>query len=451
MLYSKSRLPRLTLLLHQHLIMAPKRSNSATSVTSASKKLKLSAPGSQDHMTLPSELEGKIDFKPACTTKDGLPWNVKIISWNVNGIRAVVKSKKLDYLKFEDADIVCLQETKCTEADFPDSAKFQGYHRFYNSAAKKGYSSTAVLSKVKPVSVTYGIDIPEHDNEGRVITAEYANFYLVNVYVPNSGQKTVRLPYRRKWNVEFLAYCQDLDAKKPVVVAGDLNVAHTEIDLANPKTNTKNAGFTPEERGDFTTWLDGGFIDTFRHFHPDKIGAYSFWTYMSNARKRNVGWRIDYFLVSTRFMGRVAASEMRELVLGSDHCPIMLLCADPGKDEVKNGEVTSEVKDKATSMVKDEDKDDVTGEVTSEVKGEVENEVTDDTTKGVAKLEDGSEQDKEEKNGGEEERVKLGETASEDIENVENVEPKVESVDGHDKDMEVVGNGGIQNDNGVEA
>ncbi|XP_063691750.1 exodeoxyribonuclease-like [Bolinopsis microptera] len=421
--------------------MAPKRSNSANSTTSASKKLKLSAPGSLDHMTLPSELEGKIDFKPVCTTKEGLPWNLKIVSWNVNGIRAVVKSNKLDYLKFEDADIVCFQETKCFEADFPEAAKFQGYHRFYNSAAKKGYSSTAVLSKVKPVSVTYGIDIPEHDNEGRVITAEYANFYLVNVYVPNSGQKTVRLPYRRKWNVDFLAYCQDLDAKKPVVVAGDLNVAHTEIDLANPKTNTKNSGFTPEERGDFTTLLDGGFIDTFRHFYPDKIGAYSFWTYMSNSRKRNVGWRIDYFLVSTRFMGRIAASEIRELVLGSDHCPIMLLCADLGR-EVKD-EVKSEVKDEVTSEVTSE----VKGEVTSEVKDEVTSEVKNDTTKGVAKLEDGSNQDKDEKNGAEEEHVKL----SEDIENVENLEPKVEGVDGNDKDMEVVGNGGIQNTNGVEA
>ena len=336
------------LLTHQLLqntaTMAPKRSSSSNAQNggNASKKMKLSAPGSLDHMILPEELEGQIDFKPDCKTKDGLPWNLKIVSWNVNGIRAVLKSKKLHYLKFEDADIVCLQETKCAEEDFPEEAKFLGYHKYFNSAQKKGYSSTAVFSKVKPLSVTYGINIADHDNEGRVITAEYENFYLVNVYVPNAGQKLVRLSYRRQWNTDFLAYCQNLDSKKPVVVAGDLNVAHTEIDLANPKGNTKNSGFTREEREDFSTWLDSGFVDTFRHFNPDLTGAYTFWTYMANARKRNIGWRIDYFVVSARFVERVAANMIREKVLGSDHCPIMLLCADPGISDPGSGEKKEE-------------------------------------------------------------------------------------------------------------
>lgn len=310
--------------------MSPKRTSSPTlSPTPGSKKLKLSAPGSFDHLTLPSELEGKIDFKPEFKTGDGRPWNFKIVSWNVNGIRAVVKSQKLSYLKFEDPDVICLQETKCHQADFPAEAQYQGYHKYYNSAEKKGYSSTAIFSKQKPISVTYGINIPEHDNEGRVITAEYETFYVINVYVPNAGQKTVRLPYRQTWNTDFLAYCQQLDSNKPVIVAGDLNVAHTEIDLKNPKSNMKNAGFTKEERRDFTTWLDSGFVDTFRKMHPGQAGAYTFWTYMAGARKRNIGWRLDYFVVSDRLTCHVAASEIREMVMGSDHCPIMLLVADP--------------------------------------------------------------------------------------------------------------------------
>jgi len=391
--------------------MAPKRSNSSASNSSASKKLKLSAPGSLDYMTLPEELEGELDFKPACTTKDGLPWNLKIISWNVNGIRAVTKSKKIHYLKFEDPDIVCFQETKCAEVDFPEEAKFQGYHKYYNSAQKKGYSSTAVFSKVKPKSVTYGINIPEHDNEGRVITLEYHSFYLVNVYVPNSGQKTVRLPYRREWNTDFLAYCKDLDSKKPVVVAGDLNVAHTEIDLANPKTNMKNSGFTPQEREDFTTWLDSGFVDTFRHNNPGKTGAYTFWTYMSSARNRNIGWRIDYFLVSERFVNTVAASDIRKKVLGSDHCPIMLLLANPGSEE---------------------DASEVNG---AEVDDEVENVDTEGEDKSEEEME-------EKKDGGEEDIVKIIETSSGDT---ENLEPKEEGADGKDKALEAVGSNGQNN------
>jgi len=304
----------------------------------APKKLKLTNPGSWEHMILPAELEGQVDFNPVSQTADSRPWNLKIISWNINGIRAVVKSGKLAYLKFENPDIICLQETKCAEADIPEEAKFLDYHKYYNSADKKGYSSTALYSKKKPLSVSYGIDKPEHDNEGRVITAEYPGFYVVTVYVPNSGRKLVRLDYRREWNTDFLAYCKQLDSKKPVIVAGDLNVAHTEIDLANPKTNTKSSGFTPEEREDFSTWLDDGFVDTFRHFHGDLKGAYTFWTYMSNARKRNVGWRLDYFVTSERFVKNIATNSIREMVLGSDHCPIMLLVADETAKEEEEEE-----------------------------------------------------------------------------------------------------------------
>ncbi|KAL5271726.1 hypothetical protein ACHWQZ_G000063 [Mnemiopsis leidyi] len=389
--------------------MAPKRSGSSQKGGSASKKMKLSAPGSLDHMTLPEELEGEIDFKPDCKTTDGLPWNLKIVSWNVNGIRAVLKSKKLHYLKFEDPDIVCLQETKCAEEDFPEEAKFLGYHKYFNSAQKKGYSSTAVFSKVKPVSVTYGIDIPEHDNEGRVITAEYESFYLVNVYVPNSGQKTVRLPYRRKWNTDFLAYCQNLDSRKPVIVAGDLNVAHTEVDLANPKTNTKNSGFTAEEREDFTTWLDSGFVDSFRHFHPDQTGAYTFWTYMANARKRNVGWRIDYFVVSKRFVDRIAASMIREKVMGSDHCPIMLLCADPGS----NGTSTS-------GPGREEE-----ASVEKESGGEKEKKEEEEEKEQKKKEEE--EKEKKEEDVEDKEKKEENQENIENEKNVENVEPKEET------------------------
>ena len=415
----------LTSFLQQRVAMPPKRSSSGK--TSAAKKLKLSTPGSLDHMVLPAELEGEIDFKPVCTTAEGLPWNLKIVSWNVNGIRAVLKSKKLHYLKFEDPDSVCLQETKCAEMDFPDEAKFLGYHKYYNSAQKKGYSSTALFSKVKPISVTYGINMPEHDTEGRVITAEYNKFYLVNVYVPNSGQKTVRLPYRRQWNSDFLAYCQDLDSQKPVVVAGDLNVAHTEIDLKNPKSNVKNSGFTPQEREDFTTWLDSGFVDTFRHFYPDKTGAYTFWTYMSNARSRNIGWRIDYFLISARFVNRVAASEMREKVLGSDHCPIMLLLADPGSE--KSTEETEAVEE-AKEGVKE------AGEGVKEESIGGENETENETKEG------------EEDYGTKDEIVEKSATGCEDV---ENVQPVGDDANIKEKDGSVAINNGNQNSKNVEA
>ena len=202
----------------------------------------------------------------------------------------------------------------------------------------------------------------DHDNEGRVITAEYETFYLINVYVPNAGQKTVRLPYRQTWNADFLAYCQQLDSNKPVIVAGDLNVAHTEIDLKNPKSNMKNAGFTPEERRDFTTWLDSGFVDTYRNMHPGETGAYTFWTYMAGARKRNIGWRIDYFVVSDRLTCHVAASEIREMVMGSDHCPIMLLIADPaagGGDGEVVGAEEKELESKGSVQNKEEEKENV--------------------------------------------------------------------------------------------
>lgn len=284
-------------------------------------------------MTLPEELEGTMEFNPVASTTDGKPWNLKIVSWNVNGIRAVIKKNKLGYFKSENADIICLQETKCDDNDLPPETSFYGYHRYVNCAQKKGYSGTAIYSKVEPLSVVNGIGVAEHDDSGRTITAEYESFYLVNTYVPNSGKKVVNLPYRREWNTAFLSYIQGLDQKKPVILTGDLNVSHNEIDLKNHKTNHKNAGFTDEEREDFGKILEAGFVDSFRHLYPDKEGAYTFWTFMGDARSKNVGWRLDYFVISERLMKVVCDSGIREKVHGSDHCPIMLLMAEGAKEE----------------------------------------------------------------------------------------------------------------------
>jgi len=259
----------------------------------------------------------------------------KICSWNIAGLRAWVKKNGLDYLKEENADIVCLQETKCLEKDLPGeviSMKKGGklttnandYHMYWCSAEQKGYSGVALWTKVKPLSVKYGLGEKKHDNEGRLITAEYEKYYVVTSYVPNSGRKLVRLDYRREWNSALKDYLNNLSNTKPVVFCGDLNVAHKEIDLANPKHNKRNAGFTEEEREDFTALLDDGYVDTYRHFNPEKIGAYTFWTYMGNARAKNVGWRLDYFVVSKSLQDCVSSSEIRPSIMGSDHCPIVL-------------------------------------------------------------------------------------------------------------------------------
>lgn len=247
---------------------------------------------------------------------------MKLISWNVNGLRACVRKGFLDYFKDIDADIFCVQETKLQEGQI--DLDLEGYYDYWNYAEKKGYSGTAVFTKEKPLSVKYGLGIEEHDNEGRVITLEFEKFYLVNVYTPNSQRELTRLDYRMTWEDEFRSYLQQLDKDKPVILCGDLNVAHKEIDLKNPKTNRRNAGFTDEERGKMTELLGSGFIDTFRYFYPDKEEAYSWWSYMRKSRDRNVGWRIDYFIVSERLKDNLKDAEIHSEVLGSDHCPVVL-------------------------------------------------------------------------------------------------------------------------------
>ena len=248
---------------------------------------------------------------------------MKFISWNVNGLRAVFGKGFPEIIQGLDADFVCLQETKMQagqlEADLPS------YHTYWNYAEKKGYSGTAIYTRHKPLSVSYGIGIDHHDTEGRVITLEYTDFYLVTVYVPNSQDDLRRLSYRMTWEDDFRAYLVELDKKKPVIVCGDLNVAHQEIDLKNPKSNRRNAGFTDEERGKFQELLDAGFIDTFRYFHPDQRDIYSWWSYRFRARERNSGWRIDYFVTSQRLAPQLASAKIHTEIFGSDHCPVELV------------------------------------------------------------------------------------------------------------------------------
>ncbi len=247
---------------------------------------------------------------------------MKMISWNVNGLRAVVGKGFVDIFNSLDADIVCLQETKLQEGQIDLS--FEGYAQYWNYAVKKGYSGTAIFTRVQPLSVSYGLGIEEHDQEGRVITLEFDKFYLVNVYTPNSKDGLARIDYRMQWEDDFRVYLKKLEENKPVVVCGDLNVAHTEIDLKNPKTNRNNAGFSDQERGKMTELLDAGFIDTFRYFYPDVTGAYSWWSYRFNARKNNAGWRIDYFLVSESLKNELKGASILNDIYGSDHCPVML-------------------------------------------------------------------------------------------------------------------------------
>ncbi len=247
---------------------------------------------------------------------------MKLISWNVNGIRACVGKGFLDFFQQIDADFFCLQETKMQpgqlELDLP------GYYQYWNSAEKKGYSGTAIFSRIEPLQVSYGLPQDSHNHEGRVITLELEQFYLVTVYTPNSQDQLARLDYRMQWEDDFRAYLQELDAKKPVVVCGDLNVAHQEIDLKNPKTNRRNAGFTDEERDKLTTLLQSGFTDSFRYFYPDTANIYSWWSYRFKAREKNAGWRIDYFLVSDRLQPNLQGAAIHTQVLGSDHCPVEL-------------------------------------------------------------------------------------------------------------------------------
>lgn len=244
----------------------------------------------------------------------------KMISWNVNGLRACMGKGFMDFFDETGADIFCLQETKLQEGQI--EMDLPGYHQYWNYAEKKGYSGTAIFTKEEPLSVVYGLGIEEHDKEGRVIAAEYPEYYVVTCYTPNSKEGLARLPYRRTWNDAFLAYMKTLEEKKPVIFCGDLNVAHNEIDLKNPKTNRKNAGFSDEEREDFGKIVDAGFIDTFRYFYPDQEGIYSWWSYRFKAREKNAGWRIDYFCVSESMKERLVSAAIHTEVTGSDHCPV---------------------------------------------------------------------------------------------------------------------------------
>ena len=247
---------------------------------------------------------------------------MKLISWNVNGLRAVYKKGFEDFFIASNSDIFCIQETKMQEGQL--EVKLPNYLQYWNSAEKKGYSGTAIFCKKHPQSVYYGIGIPEHDKEGRVITLEFENFYMVNCYTPNAQRELTRLGYRMDWEDAFREYLVQLDRKKPIILCGDLNVAHKEIDLKNPKNNKGNAGFTDEERGKMTTLLANGFVDTFRYLYPDKIDCYSWWSYMGHAREKNIGWRIDYFIVSDRIKSSIQDAKIHSMILGSDHCPVEL-------------------------------------------------------------------------------------------------------------------------------
>lgn len=247
---------------------------------------------------------------------------MKLISWNVNGLRAVMNKGFKEFFESIDADAICLQETKLQEGKIEFAP--EGYYTYWNSAVKKGYSGTVIFTKAKPINVTYGIGIEEHDQEGRVITAEYEGFYLVDCYTPNSQRELTRLDYRMKWEDDFRKYLEELNQKKPVILCGDLNVAHNEIDLKNPKTNRHNAGFTDEERNKMTELLGAGFTDSFRYLYPDKTDIYSWWSYMFHAREKNAGWRIDYFIVSDSIKDKIKDSKILTEIMGSDHCPVEL-------------------------------------------------------------------------------------------------------------------------------
>ena len=247
---------------------------------------------------------------------------MKLISWNVNGIRACAGKGFMDVFNNADADFFCIQESKMQAGQL--ELNMPGYHQYWNYAVKKGYTGTAIFAKEEPLNVAYGIGIEEHDQEGRVITLEYDKFYMVTVYTPNSQNELARLSYRMKWEDDFADYIMGLDEKKPVIICGDLNVAHKEIDLKNPKTNRHNAGFTDEEREKFSKLLDRGFIDTFRYFYPDKADIYSWWSYRFKAREKNAGWRIDYFLVSKRLEDKLKDAVIHTEIFGSDHCPVEL-------------------------------------------------------------------------------------------------------------------------------
>lgn len=299
-----------------------KRKSEATSDTE-SKKIKN---GSAEDLNAKLPLD-EIDYSCTKTNKLGAIANLKIASWNVAGLRACIKKEGLDYIKKESADIFCVQETKCDDSKLPPEAKmkFPEYKSYWLAGQKAGYAGVALYSKIKPIKVSYGIGNTEFDMEGRLITAEYEKFFVVAVYVPNAGQGLKTLDKRMKWDKLFFEHLSKLDETKPVILVGDLNVAHNPIDLANPSTNTRSAGFTIEERNSFSSLLEKGFTDSFRELYPDRTGAYTYWTYINKtARSRNTGWRLDYFVVSKRLMENVCDNVIRNNIHGSDHCPIVL-------------------------------------------------------------------------------------------------------------------------------
>lgn len=247
---------------------------------------------------------------------------MKLVSWNVNGLRAIWNKGFANFFNIINADIFCIQETKMQEGQM--EINFDGYYKYFNSAIRKGYSGTAIFTRIKPKAVSYGIGIEKHDTEGRVITLEYEKFYMVNVYTPNSQRELTRLEYRQEWEDDFRNYLKELDKVKPVIICGDLNVAHKEIDLKNPKSNRKSAGFTDEERAKMTKLLESGFSDSFRYLYPDKENCYTWWSYMMKAREKNVGWRIDYFLVSDKIKNNIKEAKIHSDIMGSDHCPVEL-------------------------------------------------------------------------------------------------------------------------------
>uniref|UniRef100_S4PXE4 DNA-(apurinic or apyrimidinic site) endonuclease n=3 Tax=Pararge aegeria TaxID=116150 RepID=S4PXE4_9NEOP len=277
-----------------------------------------------------------MDFKNNSKNSQDKEWNLKISCWNVDGIRAWMGKGGLDFLEYEKPNILCLQETKCSQDKLPDEVKnVPGYHAYWLASDKDGYAGVSIYTTKLAMNVQYGLQNEELDTEGRIITAEYEQFYLICTYVPNAGRKLVTLDKRLKWNEEFRKYVKELDKKKPVIICGDMNVAHKEIDLTNPKTNKKNAGFTEEERTGMSELLGDGFVDTYRHFYPDKTGAYTFWSNMSNSRAKNVGWRLDYFIISERLVPALCDSVIRDKVYGSDHCPISLFLSLSSADKPK--------------------------------------------------------------------------------------------------------------------
>lgn len=311
--------------------MPPKRKTTSAKETGVkrSKPTEKSSSNGGD-VDPPAEAAGKtMNDSAVPLAPNGQAFNTKLVSWNVNGVRAVLKNKGMDYLIGEPCDVLCLQEVKCSQSTFPSELKTwkEFPHKYYALSDQDGYAGVAIFSKVEPSQVDYGLGNSEHDAEGRVITAHFDKFILVNAYVPNAGRGLKRLDYRMKWDQDFLAHLSKLDAIKPVVLCGDLNVSHQEIDLENPKTNHKTAGFTPQERDNFTRLLSSGFIDSYRNLYPEQTKAYTFWSYMRAARAKNIGWRLDYFVLSTRLGDNVCDHQLRQHVMGSDHCPVILYLA----------------------------------------------------------------------------------------------------------------------------